>query len=191
MKPSIFHRFLLVILTLLGMAAGLLLLVMATGLYQLDTLRAAIDAYRLQMGAVNFSLAMGGVGLVLFLISLAILVGFNRGDKAPAQAPVTSAVVSTGDYGTTQIALSAIDAMVQRHCRTNIKIREVNSVITLQENGIGIQLKLSLLNDANIPETTEALRTSLREHIESLTGIQVREVSMMVVSAPAQQISQK
>ena len=174
-----------------GMAAGLLLLVMATGLYQLDTLRAAIDAYRLQMGAVNFSLAMGGVGLVLFLLSLAILVGFNRGDKAPAQAPVTSAVVSTGDYGTTQIALSAIDAMVQRHCRTNIKIREVNSVITLQENGIGIQLKLSLLNDANIPETTEALRTSLREHIESLTGIQVREVSMMVVSAPAQQISQK
>ena len=39
MKPSIFHRFLLVVLTLLGMVVGLLLLVMATGLYPLDTLR--------------------------------------------------------------------------------------------------------------------------------------------------------
>lgn len=191
MKPSIFHRFLLVILTLLGMAAGLLLLVMATGLYQLDTLRAAVDVCRGQMGALNFALAMGGAGLVLFLISLAVLAGFNRGAKAPVQPPVTSAVVSTGDYGTTQIALSAIDAMVQRHCRANNKIREATSVITLQENGVGIQLKLSLLNDANIPETTEALRASLREHIEGLTGIQVRDVSIMVVSAPAQQALQK
>ena len=177
MKPSIFHRFLLVVLTLLGMVVGLLLLVMATGLYPLDTLR---------MGTLNFALVMGGTGVVLFLLSLAILVGFNRGDRTPAQPPVTSALVSAGDYGTTQIALSAIDAMVQRHCKTNVRIREVASVITLQENGIGIQLKLSLLNDANIPETTEALRNSLREHIETLTGIQVREVSIMVVSGPSQ-----
>lgn len=186
MKPSIFHRFLLVVLTLLGMVVGLLLLVMATGLYPLDTLRMGIDAYRTQLGTLNFALVMGGTGVVLFLLSLAILVGFNRGDQTPAQPPVTSALVSAGDYGTTQIALSAIDAMVQRHCKTNVRIREVASVITLQENGIGIQLKLSLLNDANIPETTEALRNSLREHIETLTGIQVREVSIMVVSGPSQ-----
>lgn len=79
MKPSIFHRFLLVVLTLLGMVVGLLLLVMATGLYPLDTLRMGIDAYRTQLGTLNFALVMGGTGVVLFLLSLAILVGFNRG----------------------------------------------------------------------------------------------------------------
>ena len=93
MKPSIFHRFLLVVLTLLGMAVGLLLLVMATGLYPLDTLRMAIDAYRTQLGTLNFALVMGGTGVVLFLLSLAILVGFNRGDRTPTQPPVTSALV--------------------------------------------------------------------------------------------------
>ena len=98
MKPSIFHRFLLVVLTLLGMVVGLLLLVMATGLYPLDTLRMAIDAYRTQLGTLNFALVMGGTGVVLFLLSLAILVGFNRGDRTPAQPPVTSALVSAGDY---------------------------------------------------------------------------------------------
>ena len=132
MKPSIFHRFLLVVLTLLGMVVGLLLLVMATGLYPLDTLRMGIDAYRTQLGTLNFALVMGGTGVVLFLLFLAILVGFNRGDRTPTQPPVTSALVSAGDYGTTQIALSAIDAMVQRHCKTNVRIREVASVITLQ-----------------------------------------------------------
>lgn len=136
MKPSIFHRFLLVVLTLLGMVVGLLLLVMATGLYPLDTLRMGIDAYRTQLGTLNFALVMGGTGVVLFLLSLAILVGFNRGDRTPAQPPVTSALVSAGDYGTTQIALSAIDAMVQRHCKTNVRIREVASVITLQETAL-------------------------------------------------------
>ncbi len=191
MKPSFFHRFLLVILTLVGMIAGLLLVVMATGLYPLHTLWAAIDAYQAQLGAMNFALVMGGVGLVVFLVSLVVLAGFTRGPKEPAQAPVTAALVSAGDYGTTQISLSAIDAMVQRHCKANVKIREVTSVISLQEGGVGIQLKLSLLNDANIPETTEALRTSLRENIESLTGIQVRDVSIMVVNTPAQQGSQK
>ena len=70
MKPSIFHRFLLVVLTLLGMVVGLLLLVMATGLYPLDTLRMAIDAYRTQLGTLNFALVMGGTGVVLFLLSL-------------------------------------------------------------------------------------------------------------------------
>ena len=124
-------------------------------------------------------------------IDVVVLAGFTRGPKEPAQAPVTAALVSAGDYGTTQISLSAIDAMVQRHCKANVKIREVTSVISLQEGGVGIQLKLSLLNDANIPETTEALRTSLRENIESLTGIQVRDVSIMVVNTPAQQGSQK
>ena len=96
MKPSIFHRFLLVVLTLLGMVVGLLLLVMATGLYPLDTLRMAIDAYRTQLGTLNFALVMGGTGVVLFLLSLAILVGFNRGDRPPAPPPRATPLVCAG-----------------------------------------------------------------------------------------------
>lgn len=186
MKPCIFDRFLLVLCCLAGMAAGVALLLLAAGLF--PYWGAFIDAF-----LANRWL-MGGAGLVVFLISLRLIIGFNKRAKKDASqknAPATTALISTGDFGSTQITLAALDSMIQRHCRTNPKVRETGSMIRTVDGGIAIELKLVLIHDANIPETTASLQKSLKEYLEGLTGIKVNDISILVVTAPPQKAAQK
>ncbi len=52
------------------------------------------------------------------------------------------------------------------------------------ENKLKIDLRIVIAEDANIPETTEALRTSLIDYIQTITGIQVSDVSILVSTEP-------
>lgn len=191
MKASMFDRFLLIVWMLLGMAAGVALLLMAFGVFSLDAALAGLETYAAGIGGLNFSLLVGCVGVAVFFVSLRLIIGFNKRPKEQKAPPQTAVVISTGDYGTTQITLAAIDAMVQRHCRANGKVREATSVVGVKEGGVAISLKLALLSDAMIPEVTSGLRTSMKEYLEGLTGIQVNDISIVVVSAPTQQALQK
>ncbi len=191
MKPSYFDRFLLVICALLGMVAGLALLLVAAGFFSLEAARLMVDAYAAQAGSLNFRLLVGCVGLLVFLVSLRLIIGFNKRSKAQKEPAATAATIATGDYGTVQISLAAIDTMVQRHCRANNKVRETTSMVSTRDGGVAISLKLVLLSDANVPEVTAELQKSLKEYIEGLTGIVVNDISIMVISAPSQQALQK
>ena len=191
MKPSYFDRFLLVICALLGMVAGLALLLVAAGFFSLEAARLMVDAYAAQAGSLNFRLLVGCVGLLVFLVSLRLIIGFNKRSKAQKEPTATAATIATGDYGTVQISLAAIDTMVQRHCRANNKVRETTSMVSTRDGGVAISLKLVLLSDANVPEVTAELQKSLKEYIEGLTGIVVNDISIMVISAPSQQALQK
>ena len=191
MKPNYFDRFLLIICALLGMAAGLALLLVAVGVFSLEAARLMVDAYTAQVGSLNFRLLVGCVGLLVFLVSLRLIIGFNKRAKGQKEPVATAATIVTGDYGTVQISLAAIDAMVQRHCRANSKVREATSVVSTRDAGVAISLKLVLLSDANVPEVTAELQNSLKEYIEGLTGIVVNDISIMVISAPSQQALQK
>ena len=191
MKPSYFDRFLLTICAILSMAAGLALLLVAVGFFSLEAARLMVDAYAAQAGSLNFRLLVGCVGLLVFLVSLRLIIGFNKRSKAQKEPTATVATIATGDYGTVQISLAAIDAMVQRHCRTNNKVRETTSMVSTRDGGVAISLKLVLLSDANVPEVTAELQKSLKEYIEGLTGIVVNDISIMVISAPSQQALQK
>ncbi|MEA5059333.1 MAG: alkaline shock response membrane anchor protein AmaP [Clostridia bacterium] len=192
MKPSYFDRFLLVICSLVGMAAGVALLLLSVGIFSLEVARAMVDGYAAQVGNLNFRLILGAAGLVVFLVSFRLIVGFNsrrgKAEKAPA---ATATTINSGDYGTIQITLAAIDSMVQRHCRANSKVREVTSAVSTRESGVAISLKLVLLSEANVPEVTAELQKSLKEYIEGLTGITVNDISIMVVCAPTQQLQQR
>lgn len=52
------------------------------------------------------------------------------------------------------------------------------------ENKLKIDLRVVIAEEANIPETTEALRTSLIDYIQTITGIQVSDVSILVSTEP-------
>lgn len=187
MKPSFFDRFLLVISTLVCMAAGIALLLVAAGIFSLEAARMLVDGYAAQAGNLYFRLTVGGAGLIIFLVALRLIIGFNRRAREEKAPVLTSATIATGDFGSVQITLAAIDAMVQRHCRANSKVREAASVVSTRDGSVSINLKLVLLTDANVPETTKELQKSLKEYIEGLTGIVVNDISMMVINAPSQQ----
>ncbi|MDR0840949.1 MAG: alkaline shock response membrane anchor protein AmaP [Christensenellaceae bacterium] len=186
MKATLFDKFLLLLVLLLLLAFAGVLACFALGLFLFPAAAVLLEMVEQQLGALNFQIILGAAALLVVLIALRLFVGFygKRRDAKPRTAPVTAATIATTDFGVTEISLAAIDAMVQRHCRANNKIRETESVIAGKEGGIHIGLKLVLLNDANVPDTTAELQKSLKEYIESLTGILVHDISILIVSQP-------
>lgn len=121
--------------------------------------------------------------MLLCLIAIVLIIGFNR--RAPKNQAPASAVISQNEMGISSITLAAIDDMVKRHCATaNGNVKKCDSRIAVVENKLKIDLRVVIAEDANIPETTEALRTSLIDYIQTITGIQVSDVSILVSTEP-------
>jgi hypothetical protein len=130
----------------------------------------------LDSGPYN-SVILGSVS-ALFLITVRL---FFAGKKRPEPAPSYS-LVKNSEYGSVYITISALDTMVQKYCRSIGKIRECASSINLIKDGVTINLKLSLLPDSNVPELTSEMQKGLKEYIESLSGILVQEIGVLVIS---------
>jgi uncharacterized alkaline shock family protein YloU len=96
-----------------------------------------------------------------------------------------SALIKVTDIGITEIAFSGIDSMVQKHCRTNPRIRECISSIRAidgSRDSVSILLRISLMPDSNVPELTSDLQKSLKQYVEDYSGINVIEVRILVES---------
>ncbi len=177
MKPSVFDRILLVLALLFLIGVSVLFLCVAT---QILPEEYVVYNAELAYSGVEASLIVGGAGLLLLIISLRILVAFNRKPAAPR---TTSALVGSNEIGATHISLAAVDNLVQRHCRANGKIRECTSGIFTLDGGLRITLKLAVLPETNVPQFTEELKGSLKAYLEEHAGIPVKEISILIVAA--------
>ena len=96
----------------------------------------------------------------------------------------TSTMLKSGDNGTAYMTITAIDSQVQRHCRANAKVKECDSVVVPageSASGISIKLKLSVAPDTVIPELSANLQQSLKEYIETLCGVSVNAIDILIV----------
>lgn len=179
MKLSIFDRVLLAVLLICVILFAFALFGMATGLI---TQTMVTDFIGLFYYAWENALILAGVGLVLLLIAIKLLFA-GRGSKGPAQ-PAT-ALIRQSDIGGSFITLPAIDSMVQRHCRTQSRVRDCFTTVRIAEGGVSIGIRLFVLPDTDVVKLTEELKASLKEYIESLTGVHVISTDILVESMSA------
>lgn len=177
MKLKVFDRILLALLLILAIVVAFVLFGVAANLIPEDMANGFVSLFYLN--AQN-RLILAGAGLVVLLIALK-LVFAGRGEKKE-ERPV-SAMIRQSDIGGTFVSLSAIDSMVQKHCRAQSRIRDCISTIHPGDNGITIGIRLSVLPDTDIKTLTDELQRSLKEYIEGLTGITVNEIGVLVESA--------
>ena len=178
-KVNGFDRFLLVLMMLIVIVVGLAFVCMAIGVITLDMLdTAAVLAYSGLWGR----LITGAIGVVLLILGFRIVIAFNRRGGESREASV---LVNSGEFGSTYITIAALDAMVQKHCRANPKVRECVSHVRPADGQLAIRLKLITLSDVCVPELSNELQSSLKEYIESLSGIVVRDINLTVQSQPA------
>ena len=140
-------------------------------------------------GMIENRLILGGIGLVLLVIALRLFVAMGKKKEKAAAAPKpVNALILSQDNGTAFISIQALDAMVQRHCRANPKVKECESNIAVgtgEDGTIAIGLKLAVNNETVLPEFTKALQDSLKEYVETYGGISVRNVDILIANAPA------
>ncbi|HWQ57943.1 MAG TPA: alkaline shock response membrane anchor protein AmaP [Clostridia bacterium] len=179
MKFRFIDKLLLVLLLLLAVALCALCLGVAMDLIP----GALVQEYAgiLTNGLIVNRLILGAIGLALLIVALRLFIAMGRREIAPREKAPTSALLATSENGTAYITLSALDALVQRHCRANTRIKECESAVVAMQNGVSVSLKLQVLPDTVIPELTAQLQKSLKEYIETVSGIAVVGVDILIL----------
>ncbi len=174
MKAKLFDRILLALLLIVTTALSLLAIVLAARVLPLEN----IQYFSAMMyEGVNNAIILAGSGLVLFIVSVRLMFA---GSKKKEVLP-TSTLVQATELGAAFITISAIDSMVQKHCRANNRIRNViSNVRPVRDGGVTISVRLALMPDTDIPVLTAELQKSLKEYVEKNSGINVREVGILV-----------
>ncbi len=124
------------------------------------------------------AIVVGAVALAVFLICLRMFFAIQQ----KREPEVRSALVSQTEIGGTFITLAAIDSMVQKHIRQNNRVRDCVTAVRAAQDGVVLSARLTVLPDTQLVELTGALQKSLKEYIETLCGIRVLEVGILIES---------
>lgn len=174
MKRKWFDRILLALVLLIMAILSVAMILLACGVFPVLNVQ---NVFKDLLTSGTYVVILGVVGGVLLLMVLRLT--FTGKGKKEIQP--TATLIKATELGASYITLSAIDSMVQKHCRGNNRIRNtISSVLSVREGGILIRVRLSLMPDTDIPELTLALQQSLKEYIEKLAGITVREIHILV-----------
>ena len=114
--------------------------------------------------------------IVIVLVLLSLMLMFYGIRKRKPKA----ALIKNSGLGAVFISINAIEEMAMRHMATNEAVRNVKTSITIKDSKANISAKLALAEGSNIPEVLVTLQTSLKEHIEVLSGIEVNKVLLLV-----------
>lgn len=179
MKLKVFDRILLGILLIVAIVVSFVLFAIVANIITQDMADNFIGLfYMFQENAM----ILAGSGLILLLISIKLLFA---GRVKKMEVRPASALMKQTEIGGTFISLEALDSMVQKHCRAQQRVKDCHTTLHSSEAGVTVGIRLCVLPDTDVVTLSSELQKSLKEYIESLTGIQVNEVGILVESAPA------
>ena len=177
MKLKVFDRILLGILLIAAILVSFVLFGIAANMISQEQVTWFVSLFYMYR---ENALILAGSGLVLLLISIKLLFA-GKGKKADARP--ASALMKQTEFGGTYISLEAIDSMVQKHCRAVSRVKDVHTTLQSTETGVTIGIRLCVLPDTDVVTLSSELQKSLKENVESLTGITVNEIGVLVESA--------
>ena len=84
------------------------------------------------------------------------------------------------ETGSIRISVLALQDMVNRYVTEINEIRNYKTKIIITEKGINIELSLAVLPGTNIPELTNSLQAGIKSNIETLSGISVGNINILI-----------
>jgi molybdenum cofactor biosynthesis enzyme MoaA len=122
-----------------------------------------------------FYLITLGTALIMLGISFRLLLA-GRTSKKPV-----STILKTTDLGMIRVSVNTLDTLTQKAVRSFQDVKEVKSMILPeQDGGVRVQLKVTILPDVHMPELTQNIQIRVKEYVEELSGITVKEVQVYI-----------
>lgn len=173
MNIKFLDRFFAALTGLVILFLGLCLLILALGIFpfQVDQtvqglLRGDFVPWQ-RIAAVGIGVALVGLGLH----SLSLLFRRRR-DRG--------FIIQHTEYGDMSISMSAMENMVKRCVEPHEELRVTHIRIYRNRDGVVVGIRISLANGVNIPLTVNALQKQIKHYITSCSGVDVKEVRVMV-----------
>lgn len=119
-------------------------------------------------------LAMVGVALVLCALGLHSLSLLFRRSREKGF------IIQRTEHGDVSISMHAMENMVRKCIDTHEELKASHARIHRTKDGVVVDIKISLASGVNIPLTVNALQKQIKHYITSCSGVDVKEVRVMV-----------
>ncbi len=84
------------------------------------------------------------------------------------------------EFGDLNISMHAMENMVRKCIDTHSELKVSGTRIHRAKEGVVVDMRISLANGVNIPLTVNALQKQIKHYITSCSGVDVKEVRVMV-----------
>jgi uncharacterized alkaline shock family protein YloU len=115
------------------------------------------------------------LALVFFLVSLRFLLMRLRPKERES-------VVQATEIGEIGISLQTMESLAERAVRTVRGVHDLNARVRITDAGVSVAVRITVLPDLEIPAMTEQIQSKVKEYIESMTGVAVERVKVLVSS---------
>lgn len=185
MKMKLFDKFLLAIVLLLLLAvsvfiglvtagavsyAGIIGYLSGLGIFSSDFSAPAIGG----LSDVN-RLIFGGVALLLFVVVIRLFFASYRGDKSQGYTRL-----STTENGVIAISVPTIRQIASAFIATKPDVAACQPSVLPAKDGIAVNLRICVKEGSVLPDVTQAVQKELKAHLESITGLVVKDVHVYV-----------
>jgi hypothetical protein len=164
---NLFHRLSLFVLTIL-----FLLMTFIMGIYAFGWLPDNYLPYLIQHTYDNPEFAL--LATALFLLGVWLLQSLlTHNDEGQT-------IVQENEMGTVRISTTAVKGMVRQVALDQPGINDVKPLFRMRGKELSIALKLIVSEEAHIPTLSQALSESVKERLQKMAGLTVKEVVVTV-----------
>lgn len=179
MKLTIFDKFLLLLVLLFLLALSFLLGAVALSLVPLGGVADFLLAL-LPVWAVN-QWIIGAMALLVFVLAVRLVVAAYSPERRP---PYTRLKLS--ENGEIAISIATIRQIVASYLAAKNDVTASSCAVLADKDALTLRLRLCVKEGVTLPELTTQVQTELKAHLETITGLTVQQIGILVdVNKPA------
>jgi uncharacterized alkaline shock family protein YloU len=114
--------------------------------------------------------------IIFLLVSLRFFFSSFRRQRQKSEKGIRQ----RSDLGEVNITLQTIQTIAERAARRIKGVRDLKTSVKALESGNTITLRVSVDGETPLPELTQRLQYDVKEQVESIAGVAIAEVSVIV-----------
>ena len=162
---GIADRIILTLYTILMAIASVLTVLCSLGVFSENSMRLFISHI-----PGNWVYAVGGV--IMLLVSLRLLI------TGLGLTGVSSLKLSETNKGKVLVGKGALEDYIAVLAQEIYGIHNVKVIVKLEDESINVRINASIEPGINIPESSDEIKTNVRESIKKVTGIEVKDIEL-------------
>ncbi|MDD4080897.1 MAG: alkaline shock response membrane anchor protein AmaP [Eubacteriales bacterium] len=172
MKLRVWHRIALFVGALLCLAVGIGLLIAGLQFNEIPIRQEGEGFFTINRLII---LLMGLVTVLFALFTLSL--------PSRMKAGKSNFVLQKTGSGEMRISVQAIESIVNKSISEYKEIKLRDLAVQSARDGVVISMKVDLADNVNIPLAVEAMQKHITKQVRATTGIEVKEVRILVESA--------
>jgi len=113
----------------------------------------------------------------LFLLSIRFLfVSLRRSRER------SGSIDQRTEFGDIRISLETVENLALKAAGRSRGVKDLRARVRVDESGLDIQIRTVIDGETSIPQLTEDMQRSVKEHVEDITGIPVATVTVYVAN---------